>query len=143
MEKCLIIGYGNPLRSDDGAGQTVAKAFGGFKNIEAIAVHQLTPELAENLAQTERVYFVDAAPIAQVELQTLTTNASTIDLGHFTNPRTLLSLTRTLYNHAPKAYLVLIPAVNFELGETVSLVTQAAIPEAITLLQQQISPCMN
>jgi hydrogenase maturation protease len=135
MKKILIIGYGNLLRSDDGAGQKVAEAFFGHDELEAIATHQLTPELAETIDQFEEVYFVDAAPIQTLEIQRLTTQSNDLEFGHFVDPKTLLHLTQILYQHDPKAYLVLIPGINFDLGETFSSLTQIGITEAIDRLQ--------
>ena len=40
----LVIGIGNPLRGDDGVGALLAEQAGGR------SVHQLTPELAAELA---------------------------------------------------------------------------------------------
>jgi hydrogenase maturation protease len=152
MKKILIIGYGNPLRSDDGAGQKVAEAFFGHNEIEAIATHQLTPELAETIAQFEEIYFVDAAPIQTLKIQSITANINDLEFGHFVDPKTLLNLTETLYHQSPQAYLVLIPAINFELGETFSPLTQIGIAEAIHFLHnvndlnnlnKQVIPCMK
>ncbi|MGF1587982.1 MAG: hydrogenase maturation protease [Pleurocapsa sp.] len=58
----LVIGYGNTLRSDDGAGQSAANqiAAWGLPNVRSLAVHQLTPELAEDIANADTVIFVDA-----------------------------------------------------------------------------------
>ena len=60
----LIVGYGNPLRGDDGVGQAVAQAFAGenaIAGVDAIVCHQLTPELAEQFAAAARVVLIDAA----------------------------------------------------------------------------------
>ena len=60
----LIVGYGNPLRGDDGVGQAVARAFAGeaaIDGVDALACHQLTPELAERFAAAARVVLIDAA----------------------------------------------------------------------------------
>ena len=49
----LIIGYGNPLRGDDGVGQAVARAFeaeAAIEGAEVVSCRQLTPELAESFA---------------------------------------------------------------------------------------------
>ena len=61
--KTLIVGYGNPLRGDDGVGQIVAEAVRAHELAGAtiIACHQLTPELAEVVAQSEISVFIDAA----------------------------------------------------------------------------------
>ena len=58
----LVIGYGNTLRSDDGVGPRVAMAVASreWPGFNAIAVQQLTPELAEPLAAAELAIFVDA-----------------------------------------------------------------------------------
>lgn len=60
----LIIGYGNPLRGDDGFGWHVADRLTELLNDESakiLAVHQLTPELAESIGEAKLVIFVDAA----------------------------------------------------------------------------------
>ncbi len=63
-QSILVMGYGNMLRSDDGVGQQVARAVAKWEipNVDAIAVHQLTPELAERLTKTDIAIFVDAYP---------------------------------------------------------------------------------
>jgi hydrogenase maturation protease len=60
--RVLIIGYGNSLRSDDAAGIKVAETIATWQlpHVRSLAVHQLTPELAAELAAVELVIFVDA-----------------------------------------------------------------------------------
>ncbi len=45
MTKVLVIGYGNTLRSDDGAGKRVAELVAEWQllNVRSLLVHQLTP----------------------------------------------------------------------------------------------------
>ncbi|ANV89357.1 hydrogenase maturation protease [Picosynechococcus sp. PCC 8807] len=143
MKQTLIIGYGNTLRSDDGAGQTVAKAFFDQENIMAIATHQLTPELVEDLVQVEQVYFIDAAPVETVTIKPIKRRDNEHNFGHFIDPKSLLNLAQEIYHYVPDAYFVLIPARNFELGESYSEITQNAIQTAIQLLQEQVIPCMK
>ncbi len=59
----LVIGYGNELRRDDGIGPRVARAVADWDipGVRALAVHQLTPELAVDIAQAKEVVFVDVA----------------------------------------------------------------------------------
>ncbi len=62
MSLPLVIGIGNPTRSDDGAGHAVV--FGLSRLVPDgtyRAVHQLTPDLAEDLAEASLVVFVDAS----------------------------------------------------------------------------------
>src|SRR5580704_15594719 len=51
--RTLVIGYGNPLRSDDALGwhasRLLAQALAG-QEVDVITCHQLTPELAEPLS---------------------------------------------------------------------------------------------
>src|SRR3954471_12797688 len=62
----LVIGYGNPLRGDDGVGCVVAEELAKrlcdpTSKIEVVACHQLTPEMAEAVAETRAVIFIDAS----------------------------------------------------------------------------------
>ena len=56
--KPLVIGYGNSLRGDDGAGPYAARLLqnmndeGGW---DIVACHQLTPELAETISRASLV----------------------------------------------------------------------------------------
>lgn len=64
MKQPLIIGYGNPLREDDGIGWRAAELVeGDLKPSEAdvIRCHQLTPELADEIGRASVVVFLDAA----------------------------------------------------------------------------------
>ena len=63
MPRTLIIGYGNPLRGDDGLGWQVASELAKCVDalISVVAVHQLTPELAEPVSDADLVIFVDSS----------------------------------------------------------------------------------
>ena len=138
----LVIGYGNTLRSDDGAGQRVAEKIAQWKlpGVRSLAVHQLTPELAENIAQADAVIFVDAVatnsenPVS-VKIQQLEAEDENTSLGHICNPRSLLYFTQILYGKVTQAYWVLIPAVNFDFGEEFSSLTQRGIDIALNQIK--------
>lgn len=113
----LVIGYGNSLRGDDGAGPFVAKQLGRG----AIACHQLTPELAEPISQARRVVFVDAhagVPAGQIAVQPVRPRPAAAI--HRFDPESLLAWSQQLYGRAPQALLVGIGAESFELGESLS-----------------------
>lgn len=61
--KAIIVGFGNTLRGDDGLGQAVAAVLAAAppEGADVLACHQLTPELAEQLAAAALAVFVDAA----------------------------------------------------------------------------------
>lgn len=134
----LIIGYGNTLRSDDGAGQAVAEAIANraLPGVRVLSVHQLTPDLAAEIATVDRVLFVDAVLWRddlppRVQIQRLDPQSPNNSLGHHCDPRSILALSGLLFDRIPDAYWVLIPALNFEFGETFSEVTQMAIDVAV------------
>lgn len=61
----LVVGYGNPLNSDDGAGWSAAVELeASLKNtsyadhVEMMALHQLTSELAETVSRFQSVIFI-------------------------------------------------------------------------------------
>lgn len=147
MINILIIGYGNTLRGDDGAGQIVAREIAkqNSKNVRCLAVHQLTPELAEDISKASQVIFVDAVISQGSESEKITVKPvkkpllAKISTGHVGYPRSLLSLTQALYSNIPPAWSILIPAVNFEFGEEISPLTQQGIKEAITTIETLIS----
>ena len=59
----LIVGYGNPLRSDDGVGWHAAETLAADPRLEGahvLTVHQLPPELAVELGEATLAVLVDA-----------------------------------------------------------------------------------
>jgi hydrogenase maturation protease len=139
----LIVGYGNPLRGDDGVGQTVAQTFAGHDavaGVDALACHQLTPELAERFAAAARVVLIDAAAgleagrVSVTRLQPAPAPAST--LGHHVEPAQLLHLAQALYGRSPEAHLVTVGAGSLELGEGLSPPVVAALPEVIAIVRR-------
>lgn len=131
FDTVLIIGYGNTLRRDDGVGYAMAEAVEewALSGVRSRAVHQLTPELAAEMAQADLVIFVDAAAqpaIAasdELMLEPLSPETSDLAMTHSVNPRSLLWLAQRLYEATPRAYHLLIPAVDFAFGETMSELT--------------------
>ncbi|WP_199247182.1 hydrogenase maturation protease [[Phormidium] sp. ETS-05] len=142
-EKVLVIGYGNTLRRDDGAGQKVAEAVAakGWENVLSLAVHQLTPELAAEIATVDKAIFADAYPDAQtVEVREIAENNSeNIQFNpHSSDPKGLLALTKLLYGKNPPAWWVLIPALDFDFGEELSPATATGVMDAVAKIEQLI-----
>ncbi|WP_193195511.1 hydrogenase maturation protease [Nostoc sp. MG11] len=139
MNKTLIaIGYGNELRGDDGIGQRVAKAL-HLSNVKSIAVHQLTPELAEALANSDLAIFIDACLISessQVQVQCLSPESSNVIAGHTADLRSLLALTQAIYGYCPQAWWIKVPGVNFELGYSLSPIAETGVAIALQKIAQ-------
>ena len=141
--KVLVVGYGNTLRGDDGVGYRIAEQIEAMDlpGIDAIACHQLIPELAPAIAACDRVIFVDAAlPNAQktIAVQSLQSQAATLDTHH-SNPAGLLNLAAHLYDGSPEAYHVLIPTAEMGFTEVLSAIAQQGITAALEEIQQLIA----
>jgi len=149
-----VIGYGNSLRSDDGAGCRVSDIVASWDlpYVRSLTVHQLNPELAEPISQSELAIFIDAcvssndpsskrrksAPVVQVKRIAVSKQLGFMpvaELGHHSDPRSLLALAQQVYGEAPVAYSLLLPAVNWEFGEQLSVVTRKSIEQAVDFLR--------
>lgn len=140
-----IVGYGNDLRGDDGVGPQVATIFAGRRlpGVRSLPLHQLTPELAPMLASVKLAIFVDAYPVdagstavqPEVQVRSLAPLPSGAMSGHTSDPQGLLMLAQLLYDRAPQAWLVAIPAVNFELGDRLSTVARWGATRAASKIE--------
>ncbi len=139
--RILVIGWGNELRRDDGAGRCVAREVAAreWPDVEVLDVHQLTPELALSICASRSVIFVDACPVTEcagLSVQPVDPVGEEApfgvsSIGHTGSPGALLRLTKALYGVAPPAWLVAIPAESFDAGDHFSSTTAAAVPEAV------------
>ena len=138
MNKVLIIGFGNPLRSDDGfgwhAGRLAARQLDG-QGAEVITCHQLTPELAERLSQCDRAVFMDAdmegepGDVHYCDLQPH--SPATSAFTHSCSPAGLLATAAVLYGHCPQAVMITVSAQSFDFGESLSPAVAAALPKVL------------
>jgi hydrogenase maturation protease len=127
MPNTLIIGYGNPLRGDDGVGWRVAERLRAAihdPDIEILAVHQLTPELMDPISRAGRVIFIDAAagPVpGEIQERTVEPHAAAgAAFSHHATPAALLAGARTLYGRAPQATLLTVAGADFSLSDDLS-----------------------
>ena len=132
----MIIGYGNPLRSDDGFGwhasRLLAQALAG-QDVEVITCHQLTPELAEPLSKCRRAVFIDAdaqGKPGEIHCRAIPPqNPASPAFTHTCTPSGLLASARQLYGHRPRAIVITVSAQTFEFGDALSPVVSAALPK--------------
>jgi len=144
MNKALVIGYGNTLRGDDAAGVKAAELIAKrHPEIVCVCYHQLVPELAEQIAESDIVFFIDAQQgITQPNARLV---APSIEADqprtHFISPESLLALSKQLYQRIPtKAYVVGIPAFQFEFSEELSPTTRKAVEESVLLVESMLLP---
>jgi hydrogenase maturation protease len=138
MPGTLIIGYGNPLRGDDGFGWHAAMRLRDLihdEGIEILAVHQLTPELMDPVSRARRVIFIDAAAgedPGKVTVTALrTTGGPAPVFTHFATPAALLEGARSLYGAKPEGILVTVVGLDFELGEELSEPVRVALESLV------------
>lgn len=146
----LIIGYGNPDRQDDGVGWHILKNLaerlgedasdepGESIEVESevadlIFILQIYPELAETISHYRRVCFIDAhtsdipAEISWVKLEP---EYEKSPLTHHMSPKTVLSISGTIYHHIPEAILVSVRGYHFEFERLLSTRTAVLAEKA-------------
>ncbi len=150
-----MAGFGNLYRRDDGVARVVVNRLlerlgrepldsmdDGFgqvgHQVDAVVLHQLVPELAEDLKEYELVIFVDAhvgagtagisEPIHEEQIEVA---YRTPFVYHQTHPSTILALTQQMYGTAPDAILLSLLGHDFDFGEGLSDATAALVEPAV------------
>jgi hydrogenase maturation protease len=136
--KTLIIGYGNPLRGDDGVGWHAAQALAAVLQnapAEMMTCHQLTPELAQPISLADLVVFIDAErrqPAGKIFSRRVKPDeAPPSAFSHEFTPATLIAWTQRLYQTCPKAILFSVAGRSFECAEELSPPVAAALPDLV------------
>jgi hydrogenase maturation protease len=135
----LVIACGNPLRGDDGiahvaAGELLAWQMPG---IRVLIVHQLMPELIEEMKQAGRVLFIDAAidtSGAAFQVRSVEPRKSRNLFGHHESPENLLALLQHLERRCPQAWLLSVRTVSFDHGEGLTCGAKGFLDEAMAWL---------
>jgi len=126
MARVLVVGYGNPLRCDDGLGWQVAvELFRANRSpdVEVLPCHQLTPELAASVSRFETVLFIDIARHGcpgEFLCEEVRPQSAPPPLTHDLSPAALLDMSSELYGTCPRAFLLTICGESFEPGESLS-----------------------
>jgi hydrogenase maturation protease len=134
----LVVGYGNPLRTDDGVGPAVATRLAADPRLAGVDVrtaHQLTPELALDASRASLLVLVDAdadrAPGEVVVRRLEPAGGVGTAWTHHLDPEGLVGLAQVLWGSAPPVVLVSVGPASLELGdELTALVAQAAVRAA-------------
>ena len=128
INKCLIMGIGNYSRQDDGLGWEFLDLlqnnpiFSDYFKIEYR--YQLQIEDADLLCQYDSVFFVDASKNSLND-GFLIKKVKPFNLNGFTShslsPETILFLSKQLFNHQPKAYIIEIEGFKWTLMNGLSI----------------------
>ena len=150
--KTLVVGIGNPTRSDDGAGCAVAERIAALAvpEVEVRIMQQLQVELADDFAHFDRVIVVDAATGGGA-VQTRVVRAALPQgplngrgresayswfgepegsTSHHLSPAALLAVTGKLHGRAPDLLLCTVRGERFEFGASLSPAVELRVDEA-------------
>lgn len=160
MDEVLIVGYGNPDREDDGVAWHIMQGLaehlgrtaldietGGIDQLgqvpDLLFVLQLTPDLAELVADYDYVCFIDAHAGAypeDIHFDSIAAGYQTSPFTHHMTPQTCLKLAETLFEHTPQAIVVSVRGHQFgfshALSNQTSLLAKEAIDQITTWLNQ-------
>lgn len=146
MARVLIIGYGNPLRCDDGVGWRAAEQLSteiGDEDVEILARQQLTPELAEAISRCKRVIFIDACidchPGSIKIKKILPVSASDNIFLHHLTPTALMTMARVLYKVFPEAFVLTVGGYSCDFGERLSPAAAKALPALLETVKSMVA----
>lgn len=136
----LVIGFGNELRCDDGIGPRVAHEIESrdWPEVKTLAVQQLTPELARELAKVRQAIFIDARVPpneTDIEVRQVHPGSGVSTMTHCSNPAQLLGMTKWLYGRTPETWMITAAGENFDLGEKLSPVAEQNMQLAIEWIE--------
>lgn len=150
----LVIGYGNPLRQDDGVGWHVALALAEdprANGLHVLTVHQLTPDLAHDLHTASLAVLIDAAvgeTAGHIRVTRLasavardwpTASGDSTALSHHSTPQSIATLAREVYGFAPPLALVGVGGLSFGIGDRLTPDVERAIPAIIECVLELVS----
>jgi Ni,Fe-hydrogenase maturation factor len=157
----LIVGYGSTLRADDGVGPRaaeLARSDPRLAGATVLACHQLTPELAADMAGARLVVLVDAradAPAGSVSIEPVTAGrrphaAHGLPAGasggddprgprdpaagpstHHVGAAEIAALADALWGAAPDVVAVGVGAASFAAGDGLSDPVERALPAVV------------
>lgn len=142
--RTLVLAWGNPGRGDDGLGPAFAELLAdeaGF-GLTVDSTYQLQVEDAAEIAQHDRVVFVDAdrggpPPFRMSRLEPAA--GPPAFSTHSVAPGELLALARGLFGSAPEAWLLGIRGYQFdEFGEELSAPARANLAAAACFVREAL-----
>ena len=146
MRRVLIIGYGNPLRGDDGVGWQAARRLEALLEdefVETLALHQLTPELAEPISRADLIIFIDASHEGNPgswKCERLIPNVTAGNsLAHHFTPASLLTCAQAIFRASPSALVISVAGASFGYDEQLTSSVEKALPQVIEHVREQIA----
>ena len=158
LKRALLLGYGNPDREDDGVAWHILRAliaklglptpdsyedeFPQVLQIDFSFYLQLTPEMAEEIADYEYVCFLDAHTGSipeEVRLIDVESDFQRSPFTHHLTPQSLISICETMYERKPEAALLSVRGYHFLFSRELSEATTVLVPEAVELIWEWLN----
>ncbi|MBF0503684.1 MAG: hydrogenase maturation protease [Candidatus Omnitrophica bacterium] len=134
----LVIGVGNPMRSDDGVGPYVVECIEArrLKGVKVRVTQQLHVEDLESMLDFEKVILVDASVAGQpIDIrQVKGTKDLTVSSSHHLSPAMYVSLAQSIYKKDLPLQLCSVRGDSFEVGDKISPHVLACAKEAVELI---------
>ncbi len=135
----LVIGIGNPLRSDDGVGAHVVKALEaeGLSQVKTLVLQQLDVELLEEICEYDKILLIDASSLKEdfIFRKVLLNSDHPLVSSHHLSPEVLLHLARKIYKKELNLYMCAIRGESFEMGEELSPVVYERAEQAMRTIR--------
>lgn len=142
--RTLVLGWGNPGRLDDGLGPALARSIAAreLPGVTVLTEYQLQVEHSWDVAQVDRVVFVDAARSGAAPFsleRVFPTSHAPGFTSHELAPGDLLSMAEDLFFATPEAWLLAVRGYRFdEFGEQLSGEARANLESAIEQLAELV-----
>ncbi|MDO9215098.1 MAG: hydrogenase maturation protease [Methylococcales bacterium] len=140
----LLLGYGNPSRGDDALGVLLLEQLPAacVQAVEILTDFQLQIEHALDLKQRQLVLFADASvantqPIHFSQLHAAMDNSYTT---HAMHPVSVMQVYQDIEKAAPPpCFLLTMQAVQFELGDGLSVIAEESLRQAVALVEKLLA----
>jgi hydrogenase maturation protease len=146
--RSLVVGYGNPLRGDDGIGWHAAAALAAdprLADTDVLTRHQLTPELAEDIATARLAVLIDASlgdtPGCVSIREVAPAPASPApSWSHHLRPEDVVGLAQALFGATPQVFLVTVTGAHFGYGTQLSPTVSDCMSRVLTIVEEALQP---
>ena len=145
IHRALVIGYGNPLRCDEGIGWHVARELvrtGVCHEGEVLTCEHLTPEVAEYISRAPLVLFVTASQTGtagELVAKEVVADPAPMSFSQELTPGAALGMAADLFGECPRAYLLTVCGERFEEGDALSHAVAVIIPEILDQVGELMS----
>jgi hydrogenase maturation protease len=138
LKKVLVIGIGNPLRSDDGVGPYIADCIEakGLSGVKVWVTQQLNIEDLERMLEFNRVILADASlegPLLDFH-PVVKSAGSQLSSSHHLSAEMFVNLASSIYNKELHMHLCSLKGNNFEVGDKISPNVLQRAQEAVELI---------